>query len=77
MPVVHALLTLSERRVLTPHQRAHALEAADDFVRRSNLGYVVIDASRVTPELRELAHAMFRLDKAGVSGHHELYVVRQ
>jgi hypothetical protein len=74
LPVVNALLVLSEGRNLTPGQRARADEASDDFLRRARLGYVVMDQARVSAALRSFAVDVLGLTKIGESDGYDLYV---
>jgi hypothetical protein len=73
LPVMRALLVLSERRTPTPVQIERAQRAADAFLENSNLGYVVLDATRVSPALRAFAIETLRLRKIADSGTIELY----
>ena len=47
---------------------------ADEFVDQARLGYVVIDTSRATPQLRDFAIALFDLQRVETAGVFELYV---
>jgi hypothetical protein len=73
VPVARALLVYSERRTPTAVQLDRARRSADDFLRSSNLGYVVLDRSRTTPELRAFAIEVLQLTKLAESGEIELY----
>ena len=77
MPVMDALLTLSEGKSLTGHQTNRAWAARDRFLERAQLGYVVINRRRASPELRRFAIELLRLDKIGEDGPRELYVPRR
>jgi hypothetical protein len=72
--VLGALLALSENRHLTPDERSRAEQNAEQFLRTSNLGYVVIDDERATSELREFAISVLGLQKIGESGKLGLFV---
>ena len=61
LPTAHALLTLSEGRPLTAAEYSVAVDMAEDFLRTAQLGYVVIDSARVSPELRRFAVQALRL----------------
>jgi hypothetical protein len=61
LPTADALLTLSEGRPLTTAEYSVALEMAEDFLRRAQLGYVVIESAEVSPELRRFAMQALRL----------------
>jgi hypothetical protein len=71
--MVRKLLRMSEGRP-NAIRRPEILRAwGRSFVRRANIGYVVIDTKRATPELREFAIRTFRLVPLGTSGTRELY----
>lgn len=74
LPVLDALLTLSEGRALTPEQRAAAFRARERFLDRVRLGYVVIDHERASPELVRFAVEFFNLRRIDGEGQRELYV---
>ena len=74
IPVTRALMTLSEHRTLRPGVAELAAQSADDFVARSQLGYVVVDVARVTPQLREFAIDTLHLKKIGEADGYELFV---
>ncbi|HEY7473987.1 MAG TPA: hypothetical protein VH679_03180 [Vicinamibacterales bacterium] len=73
-PVLNALVTLSEKQPLTDRSVGRARRAADEFLEQGRVGYVVIDTSRSTPELRAFAIALFNLRKLEADGVFELYV---
>jgi hypothetical protein len=75
-PVLNALFALSEGRPLTPEQDAAARERADEFLRRSRLGYVVIDETRASPELMAFATDLLGLSLVSREGPMSLYVPR-
>lgn len=77
MPVMSALLDLGEGRKLQPRQLERALAGAGNFVERTNLGYVVMDTSRVTADLRDFAIIVFNLEKVREADGYELYVPRR
>jgi hypothetical protein len=76
-PVRRALVTLSERRPLSPSAAGQARRGAAAFVVQANLGYVVVDAARTTPELRAFAVEIFDLIKIDEGGGYELYVPKR
>jgi hypothetical protein len=76
-PVTSALLDVSEGRKLEPAQLARAVSGADDFLRATNLGYVVMDQGRVSADLREFAIALLGLTKIAEADGYELYVLCQ
>ena len=73
-PVRSALIALSEKRELTERGAERARRAADEFLRHGRVGYVVIDTSRATPQLRDFAVSLFNLRKIESAGVLELYV---
>jgi hypothetical protein len=76
LPVLNALITLSEGRPLAPHDEARARMTADRFLTRARLGYVVIDRSRTSPQLADFAIDLLGLTRVATSGERELYVPR-
>ena len=77
LPVLSALFDASEGRTLRPGQFDRALENADEFVTATNLGYVVMNDRRVTPELRNLATTVLGLTKVAEADGYTLYVPRR
>ncbi len=77
LPVLNALITLSEHRGLTPEERADALTSSDRFLSRARLGYVVVDVERTSPELLAFATELLGLTKIASDGPRELYVPRK
>ena len=73
-PVLNALVELSEKAELDPRTESRARQNADEFVEEACLGYVVIDTSRATPQLRDFAIDLFGLRKVETAGVFELYV---
>jgi len=73
-PVLDALFTLSAGDNLTPEQRQRAFAYRARFLRRSRLGYVVIDTSRASQHLRHFTIHVLALTKIGQDGPYELYV---
>jgi hypothetical protein len=67
-------MTLSERRPLTAEQDRRARAGARDFLRSSNLGYVVLETRRINPELKAFAISLFDLVKIQDAAGYELYV---
>jgi hypothetical protein len=76
MPVTSALFDISEGQKLTVGQIDRAIAGADDFVRATHLGYVVIDTSRVSADLRDFATALLGLKKIAESDGYELYTTK-
>ena len=77
LPVIGALLDASEGRALDPAKIDRAVKGADKFLKSTNLGYVVMDERRVTPELRDLATSVLGLTKIAEAGGYSLYVPRR
>jgi hypothetical protein len=75
-PVLNALFALSEGQALTPEQDAAAHLRADEFLRRSRLGYVVIDETRASPALIAFASDLLGLTLVSREGPMTLYVPR-
>jgi len=75
-PVLHALITLSERGepVLTDVQRRRAMASRDRFMIASNLGYVVTDDAQTSPALRAFAIELLRLEPVASADGYTLYV---
>jgi hypothetical protein len=72
-PMLDALIRLSEGRVLADETIA-ALEArAPDFAHRAQLGFVVIDRNRASPQLIAFALRVLRLELLDREGPLELY----
>jgi len=72
-PVLDALFTLSAGATLTPHQRRRAFARRALFLRRTKLGYVVIDTSRASPHLRDFAVRLLGLVEIDREGPYVLY----
>jgi hypothetical protein len=75
-PVLSALFALSEGQAVTPEQDAAARERADEFLRRSRLGYVVIDETHASPALIAFATDVLGLTLVSREGPLTLYVPR-
>ena len=73
-PVLNALVALSEGQALTPELGAAAHDRADEFLRRSRLGYVVIDETRASPALIAFATDLLGLTLVSREGPMSLYV---
>jgi len=74
LPVLGALIRLSEGRHLSPGAEARAREAAPTFAERRHLGYVVMHTNWVRPELRRFAIDFLGLRFVASDDGHELYV---
>lgn len=77
LPVLNALMTLSERKPLSTEDDARARAAANRFLGRSHLGYVVIDHSQASPELVRFAIDLLGLLPVAREGSQILYVPRE
>ena len=77
IPVMYALLTLSEGRPLSAGRRRAAFESREAFLDRAQLGYVVIDRTSASEELRRFAVDVLDLVRLGESGRLELYRPRR
>jgi hypothetical protein len=77
LPVTSALMEISEGGKVSHGQAQRAFQAADDFIRQTNLGYVVMDSGRTSSELREFAMALLSLTKVKEADGYELYVPRR
>lgn len=75
-PVLNALVALSEGQALTPAQDVAAHERADEFLRRTRLGYVVVDDTRASPALVTFAIDLLGLTLVSREGPMSLYVPR-
>ena len=73
-PVLNALMLLSEGKGLTPEQDRTAHGRADEFLRQSRLGYVVIDETRASPALIAFATDLLGLSLVSREGPMTLYV---
>jgi hypothetical protein len=76
VPVMHALLEVSEGRKLSRREIDAAIATVDDFARRTNLGYVVMNTAWVTDDVRDFAVILFGLTKVAEADGFELYVPR-
>jgi hypothetical protein len=72
-PMLDALVWMSEGRLLDYSRRATLHESGPSFVRRTNLGFVVVDTVRTPAALRDFAIAAFRLQLVDTDGAFELY----
>ena len=73
-PVTSALIEISEGRKLTRAQVDRAIAGADDFLRVTNLGYVVIKREPATADIRDFAGVVLGLRKIAEADGYELYV---
>ena len=68
-----ALIWLSEGRSLDTSRRAALIDLGPEFIKRTNVGFVVIDSLRTPPALRDFAIRAFRLELVEVDDIFELY----
>jgi hypothetical protein len=71
--VTSALIDLSEGRSLTPERRAAVVRRAHDLRSTLNIGYVVANTSRASPELIEFARDAFDLTPVATEGVRTLF----
>ena len=76
LPVTSALIDISEGRKLTPWQMQRAFAAVDDFLRATNLGYVVMERGAVSDDLRDFATGLLGLTKIAEADGYELFAPR-
>jgi hypothetical protein len=77
LPVLSALVALSEGRPLTPEAEYEAWRARHRFIARARLGYVVIDTSRASRALRDFAIELLDLELVAEDMGFELYRPRR
>ena len=75
-PVMGALLEVSEGRKLSPARIDRALKYADQFMRMTDLGYVLMKRDRVSEDTRYFATVLFGLRLVAEADGYELYVPR-
>jgi hypothetical protein len=76
VPVLDALLTLSERRPLDAAVAETARTRASEFIEQARIGYVVFQSERISPELRRFAIETLELQHLGTDRGRELYAPR-
>jgi hypothetical protein len=72
-PMINALVALSERQPLTLDEYNAAVARGPEFVRKTELGWVVIDRDVTPARLEEFAHAAFGLEFVSREGSLTLY----
>jgi hypothetical protein len=72
-PILGLLIALSEGQVLSPVDAVAFTAAGRSFMAEAEVGYVIIDAAQVTPQLRTLAIDAFALDEVATDGTRTLY----
>jgi len=73
-PMIDALITLSEGGMLTTDRQRTLIEQGPAFMRQARIGFVVIDGTRSSPQLREFAVGALRLQRVDGEGAYDLYV---
>jgi len=71
--MVDALIWLSEGRSIDASRQQSLIEAGPSFIRRANVGFVVIDGDRTPDALREFAVQAFGLQLVDRDDVFELY----
>jgi hypothetical protein len=72
-PMVTALMTLSEGRMIDPALETALLRQGPSFAARARIGFVVIDRNRAPAALRAFAIRALRLELLESDGSFELY----
>jgi hypothetical protein len=76
IPLLSVLLDLSEGAEISAARRAVAMDQAHETAIRLKIGYVIVDTSRVSPELVAFARSALHLEHVETDGGQELYIVR-
>jgi hypothetical protein len=71
--MIDALIVLSEGGALVPQREDALIANGATFVRDANLGFVIVDRLRASPELIEFAKRALRLRRVDADGVFELY----
>jgi uncharacterized membrane-anchored protein YitT (DUF2179 family) len=72
-PLIGPLVSMCEGQTLSEAEAARFVEDGPMFISAAAVGYVVIDTSRVTPQLRALSVEAFALDPIASDGPFTLY----
>ena len=75
-PVLDALARLSEERRLSPEQEGALLRLGPKLIEDRRIGFVLVDRSRASDELRRLAISAFRLELVESEFPFDLYAPR-
>jgi hypothetical protein len=75
-PVMSVILALSEGREVTEAELTRAREAVPSFLKRFNLGYVVVDRTRTTPAATQTLVELLSLVQVDRGPRRTLYVPR-
>ena len=73
-PVFGALMDVSAGQTLEPVQIDRAIAGANNFIRVTNLGYVVMHRATVGDDVRDFATILLGLRKVAEADGYELYV---
>jgi hypothetical protein len=77
IPMLNALMTLSEGLSLSAEQEQNATATSDHFLVQSRLGYVVVSRAYTSPALLEFATRTLGLRKIAEDGERDLYMPRE
>ncbi|MDQ3441467.1 MAG: hypothetical protein M3478_14080, partial [Planctomycetota bacterium] len=72
-PTLNALVTMSEGGTLTPSHQAWIRARGPGFIRRANIGYVVVDVEQSTPHLISFVIDAWQLEEVARDGPRVLY----
>jgi hypothetical protein len=72
-PTLGPLVSMSEGQMLSEAESVRFVDEGPAFVTAAKVGYVLIDTSRVTPQLRALAIDAFALEALASDGPFTLY----
>ena len=72
-PILAALVTLSEGGMLDAAHQRDLVEQGPAFIREARIGYVVIDGTRASPQLRDFAVGALHLRRIDGEGAYDLY----
>jgi hypothetical protein len=73
LPLIGALLALSEGQTVEPERVDEAVARARARRKELNIGWIVVDSSRATPELLALCNRAFDLQWIASDGEWEIY----
>jgi hypothetical protein len=72
-PMLAALVTLSEGGTLDPSRERALIEQGPSFISQTRIGFVVIDGTESSPQLRDFAVRALRLRRIDGEGAYDLY----
>jgi hypothetical protein len=73
MPLMSVLLELSEGQPVDPERLDEAVARARDRRKELNIGWIVVDSSRATPELLALCNRAFDMQRIATDGDWVIY----